>query len=645
MKHALKLMLIILVTVAIGFCLSACDEEHVHSAVKVEGIAANCLTEGRLEHWSCSGCSELFSDEACTKKTTEDALKISAKGHSPKADDGDCTTAIKCANCDEITTEAKAAHAPEADDGNCTTSVKCTNCNVITTEAKAAHAPEADDGDCTTSVKCANCDVITTEAKTAHIPKADDGDCTTAVKCENCDVITTEAKAAHIPEADDGYCTTAIKCENCDVITTEAMADHTPEADDGDCTTAVKCANCDVMIIVAMAAHTPEADDGDCTTAVKCANCNVITTEAKADHTPEADDGDCTTAIKCANCDEITTEAKEAHVDEALNGVCDVCSKQLDYVTVEETSTIYVFTAQGLYHYAEEGWGYNGVLMRDIVLPAEPIFDLNEDGVNESNWEPFPLYNATFDGGGHSITGVTVIHSETSNPVGFVFTTNESAIIKDLHLVDVAISGGLRIGGIAGEIDGLIIGCSVSGSVRAHINDAGGIAGYCGGNGSIIGCYNDATISANGGNAAGICGQLYSNQGIIACYNTGEVISNDSDSSGISGTTYKGALVGCYSVGEIKGLEPFGITSYVDADDGKIIGCYFAIGEGRDWSEYGDLAEYGGAIKAVDAETLSWSDVLTEINTVLDEANATFRYELNEGDGAATRPLVLVPIE
>ena len=128
MKHTLKLMLIILAVVAIGFCLAACGEDkHVHTAVMVEATEADCTTDGRLLHWSCSGCSEIFSDAACTNKTTADAVKIPAKGHLPAADDGDCTTAIKCANCDAIATEANAAHTPEADDGDCTTAVKCAN--------------------------------------------------------------------------------------------------------------------------------------------------------------------------------------------------------------------------------------------------------------------------------------------------------------------------------------------------------------------------------------------------------------------------------------------------------------------------------------------------------------------------------------
>ena len=586
MKHVLKLVLFLLVVITIGFCLSACGEdEHIHSAVKVEKIEADCLTEGKIEHWSCSGCSGLFKDADCSESITAEAIIIPAKGHTPEADDGDCTTAVKCNSCDVITTVANEEHIPEADDGDCTTAVKCTACNVITTVANEEHTSEADDGDCTTAVKCSFCDVITTMANEEHTSEADDGDCTTAVKCSFCDVITTAANEEHIPEADDGDCTTAIKCNYCDVITTEANEEHIPEDDDGDCTTAIKCNYCDVIM----------------------------------------------------------TEAKEYHIDGEIDGICDICSKNVDFVTVEETSTVYIFTAEGLYYYAEK-WQYNAVLMNDIIMPDEMRYDLNEDGVNESNWEPFFLNSITFDGGGHSIIGVTVIDSETADSVGFFSTTNDSSVVKDLHLVDITVSGGLRIGGIAGDCAGLISGCSVSGTITSYSNDAGGIAGYCGNEGLIIGCFNNASVQATNGNAGGICGQVFTDQGIIACYNTGTITSSTSDSSGIAGTNYKGALIGCYSVGKINSVEPYGIVSYVDSTDGKVISCYFSIDEGLDQSAYDDLRKYSDSIKLVDGETLSWATVLTEINAALDEASATFRYELNEGDDAAACPLVLVPL-
>ncbi len=123
----------------------------------------------------------------------EKTIEIEFVDHTPNADDGDCTTAITCANCPTVTTEAKTEHVAKADDGDCTTAITCANCPTVMTEGNDAHTPNADDDDCTTAITCANCPTVTTEAKTEHVAKADDGDMTTAVTCEYCPTVMIAA--------------------------------------------------------------------------------------------------------------------------------------------------------------------------------------------------------------------------------------------------------------------------------------------------------------------------------------------------------------------------------------------------------------------------------------------------------------------
>ena len=86
MKKALKLVLATLVIAAMAICFAACGEdEHTHTPVKTAAKAADCDTDGNIEHWSCS-CGKLFSDQACTKELSANDVKLSAKGHKPKAD-------------------------------------------------------------------------------------------------------------------------------------------------------------------------------------------------------------------------------------------------------------------------------------------------------------------------------------------------------------------------------------------------------------------------------------------------------------------------------------------------------------------------------------------------------------------------------
>lgn len=115
-------------------------------------------------------------------------------------------------------------------EADCDSPKICADCG-IEAGNKLGHVAEADDGDCTTARLCENCDYVFTEARDAHVEAADDGDCTTAVTCEYCDYVFVEARDAHVPEADDGDCTTARHCENCNTVTTEALYQHSFHVD------------------------------------------------------------------------------------------------------------------------------------------------------------------------------------------------------------------------------------------------------------------------------------------------------------------------------------------------------------------------------------------------------------------------------
>ncbi len=131
-------------------------------------------------------------------------------GHIPEEDDNDCTTAVHCTICGEVTTEAKAAHTPETDDGDCTTDIKCSVCGKVTTKGNEAHT-----GGTATCKEKAECSVCGKEygKLAAHKPEADDGDCTTDIKCSVCSEVTTKGNATHT--GGTATCTEKAKCEVC----------------------------------------------------------------------------------------------------------------------------------------------------------------------------------------------------------------------------------------------------------------------------------------------------------------------------------------------------------------------------------------------------------------------------------------------
>ena len=101
-----------------------------HVEETVAGKAATCTEAGLTEGKQCSICGSVMLAQEV----------IPAKGHTANADDGNCATAVVCANgCGYIFVEAM-NHDPEADDGDVTTAVKCANagCEHILVPAKEA---------------------------------------------------------------------------------------------------------------------------------------------------------------------------------------------------------------------------------------------------------------------------------------------------------------------------------------------------------------------------------------------------------------------------------------------------------------------------------------------------------------------------
>ncbi len=588
MKKTFKLLVMLCAALIAVFAVTACGDdektEHTHSAVKVEARAATCTADGNKEYYTCSGCDEVFSDKDCTKKTTVEEQKIPA-AHIPAEDDGDCTTAVLCTECDKNAIEAKESHTPAEDDGDCTTEVLCTICGKVATEAKESHTLAEDDGDCTTEVLCTECGKVATEAKESHTPAEDDGDCTTEVLCTICGKVATEAKES----------------------------------------------------------HTPAEDDGDCTTAVLCTECGKVATEAKESHTPAEDDGDCTTAVLCTECDKVVTEAKNEHTDTNLDGSCDSCEHKFDYVHDEESGTYIVFTADGLYTWAEDNWeSLNLKLGKDIVMPTEMKFDLDGDGINDSNWDPQES-SGTIDGNGYSIKGLVMKSNKDGGPGSFISDLYLGGVIKNLRVLDADMSFvGINYAILVGYNDGLIENCGVSGKLYVEGNNVAGIVGT--NSGKIIACYNDAEITATLGAVGGIVGQNISGYDIIACYNTGAIISEGSSIGGISGSFYGGSIIASYSTSSVSGDSRTGAIAGYGDSDGILVSNY--------WSTSGETPEYGVGngksnenIEKVDGEAITWSDAMTAMNAALENGEYEWRYALNTGDDAAVRPLIISAVQ
>ena len=455
-------------------------------------------------------------------------------------------------------------------------------------------------------------------------------DCDSPKTCQICG--KTEGSAlGHQSLADDGDCTTAVKCGVCQKVLVAANNNHTAGKDDGDCTTDVKCAHCDVVVTSGKEAHTPVEDDGDCTTDVKCAHCNVVVTLGKEAHTPVEDDGDCTTEVECSECEIIVVNAKEKHEDTNLDGLCDYCEFEFDYVHDTVTNTYIVFTAEGLYAWEEDNWlGLNLTLAKDIVMPHEMVFDLDNDGINDSNWKSTRT-NCTIDGNGYSIIGLVMKSTVENDIEGFISSLDENGVIKNLRIENADINMvGYNIAILVGYNSGTIENCSVSGKIYVEGNNVAGIAGTNWG--TIIGCYNEAEVTASVGVIGGIVGQNGSGADIIGCYNVGSITANDSV-GGIVGALYYGRLIGCYNTGKIiSSTKTEVIMGYYDSD---------AFIENNYTTLHPESSDYFDATNCiiVDNEIITWANAKEEMNKALTNYEINWRYMENENSDGS--PLVI----
>ncbi len=218
----------------------------------------------------------------------------------------------------------------------------------------------------------------------------------------------------------------------------------------------------------------------------------------------------------------------------------------------------------------------------NITLTA----DINLSGID---WTPIGIdynhqYTGTFNGGGHTITGLTVTGSYKY--AGLFGDIDENGTVKNVVLEGVQItsdnSSGYA-GGVAGDSWGTIENCSVSGSVSGT-TFAGGVVGSQWG-GSITGCNSSATVKGVIF-AGGIAGETNSGAILTACYATKDVTleSNNSNSTyagGVVGYNGGGTLTACYATGSVTGsgsgtIYVGGVTG--DNASGTLTACYHATG-------------------------------------------------------------------
>ena len=302
-------------------------------------------------------------------------------------------------------------------------------------------------------------------------------------------------------------------------------------------------------------------------------------------------------------------------------------AKDLGY-TIESNGSYTVTSADGLMNIAELVNG--GKTDINITLTA----DIDLTG---KNWTPIGTsfsnkYTGTFDGGGHTIKGLTVTTNDQF--VGLFGSIGYAGTVKNVMMEDVQITSNRSsgfAGGVAGYSDGTIENCSVSGSVSGTVYVGGVVGAQIGG--SITGCSSSATVKGTV-DVGGVAGQTNSSATLTACYATGNVTIEINPTKNIAGGSLVGmnagsSLLACYATGNVtstgSSTGKVHIGGFLGNNYTTVTACYWknnheqGIGYNRESTE---------ATK-VDGTGVTWKKAVDAMNTALQNAGSKWRYELN----------------
>ena len=302
-------------------------------------------------------------------------------------------------------------------------------------------------------------------------------------------------------------------------------------------------------------------------------------------------------------------------------------AKDLGY-TIESNGSYTVTSADGLMNIAKLVNGGK----TDINITLDKNIDLTG-----KDWTPIGTsarnsYKGTFDGGGHTITGLTVTTNDED--VGLFGRLNRAGTVKNVVMEGIQITSnqinGGSIGGVVGFSWGTIENCSVSGSVSGTVY-VGGVVGIQWG-GSITGCSSSATVKGMV-NVGGVVGQINGNIPLTACYATGNVTLEIDPEKNISGGGLVGfnggsSLLACYATGNVTSTGSSTgyvlIGGFLGENYTTVTACYWKNnheqGIGYNWRST-------GATK-VDGSVVTWQKAVDAMNTALQNAGSEWRYEL-----------------
>ena len=300
---------------------------------------------------------------------------------------------------------------------------------------------------------------------------------------------------------------------------------------------------------------------------------------------------------------------------------------ELGYIYDSNTKTYTVYNADGLLAWneaAQKDRSINCTLTADIDLTGK---DWSPIGTNFYN-----SYTGTFDGGGHTIMGLTVTTNDQY--VGLFGRLGKAGTVKNVVMEGVQITSNHSLGyagGVAGfSWGGTIENCSVSGSVSGTVS-VGGVVGIQW-EASITGCSSSATVKGMV-KVGGVAGETNSGATMAACYATGNVTIeidpiNNILGGGLVGFNAGSSVLSCYATGNVtstgSGTGNVHIGGFLGGNYTTVTACYW---KNNHEQGIGYNRESTGATK-VDGSVVTWQKAVDAMNTALQNKGSEWRYEL-----------------
>ena len=306
-------------------------------------------------------------------------------------------------------------------------------------------------------------------------------------------------------------------------------------------------------------------------------------------------------------------------------------AEDLGYIYDSNTNTYTVYNADGLMNIAELVNGGK----TDINITLDKNIDLTGKVWTPIGTDYDNAYTGTFDGGGHTITGLTVTtNDEYAGLFGYLSNFNNAAgTVKNVVMDGIQITCNHRsgyAGGVVGYSWGTIENCSVSGSVSATVS-VGGVVGVQR-DGSITGCSSSATVKGTL-YVGGVAGWTNFGATLTACYATGNVIIEIAPTQNISGGGLVGfndgiSLLSCYATGNVTSTGSS--TGYVHI--GGFLGDNYTTVTACYWKNNHEQGigynRRSTKVTEVDGTSVTWQNAVDAMNTALQNKGSEWRYEL-----------------